>query len=312
MPSFSWETLPSALVKHLHKWLPTLSLLIYSFFKVNSYWSVVALQCWVSFCCTARWISYEVKWSEVAQLCLTLCDPTDCSLPGSSVHGIFQARTLEWGATAFSRGSPRPRDRTWVSRIVGRLFTIWATREALYFPLFMDFLPISVITEQSRALVLHRRFSLGTCFIHTINGVEMSIPTSQFIPPSFPAWCPYVGSLPRVSISVLQIRSSKPSFPTCWFTLIQSPFVMASTSILISATAFSLCKQNTDFIEDVYLRTSNPQGPRIAPVAVGCLWGVSGSAAVGEVTFTAQLHLPGAAASEGRRADLIYPLLGLH
>ena len=39
----------------------------------------------------------------VAQLCTTLCDPTDCSLPGSSVHGIFQARVLEWGAIAFSR-----------------------------------------------------------------------------------------------------------------------------------------------------------------------------------------------------------------
>ena len=39
--------------------------------------------------------------SEVAQSCLTLCDPMDCSLPGSSVHGIFQARVLEWGAIAF-------------------------------------------------------------------------------------------------------------------------------------------------------------------------------------------------------------------
>ena len=53
----------------------------------------------------------------------------DCSLPGSSVHGIFQARTLEWGATAFSSGSSRPRDGTQVSRIVDRRFTVWATRE---------------------------------------------------------------------------------------------------------------------------------------------------------------------------------------
>ena len=43
-----------------------------------------------------------VKWSEVAQSCPTLCDPMDCSLPGSSTHGIFQARVLEWGAIAFS------------------------------------------------------------------------------------------------------------------------------------------------------------------------------------------------------------------
>ena len=42
--------------------------------------------------------------SEVAQLCLTLSDPMDCSLPGSSTHGIFQARVLEWGATAFMAG----------------------------------------------------------------------------------------------------------------------------------------------------------------------------------------------------------------
>ena len=44
--------------------------------------------------------------SEVAQLCPTLSDPMDCSLPGSSVHRIFQARVLEWGATAFSEGIP--------------------------------------------------------------------------------------------------------------------------------------------------------------------------------------------------------------
>ena len=42
--------------------------------------------------------------SEVAQLCPTLSDPMDCSLPGSSVHGIFQARVLEWSAIAFSEG----------------------------------------------------------------------------------------------------------------------------------------------------------------------------------------------------------------
>ena len=44
----------------------------------------------------------EKSESEVAQLCLTVSDPMDCSLPGSSVHGIFQARVLEWGAIAFS------------------------------------------------------------------------------------------------------------------------------------------------------------------------------------------------------------------
>ena len=72
---------------------------------------------------------WGLKWSEVAQSCPTLCDPMDCSLPGSSVHGIFQARELEWVAISFSRGSSWPRDRTQVSCIVGRRFTVWATRE---------------------------------------------------------------------------------------------------------------------------------------------------------------------------------------
>ena len=70
-------------------------------------------------------------WREVAQLCPTLCDPMDCSLPGSSVHGIFQAIVLEWIAISFSRGSSQPRDRTQISRIVDRHLTIWATREVL-------------------------------------------------------------------------------------------------------------------------------------------------------------------------------------
>ena len=53
-----------------------------------------------------------------------LCDPMDCSLPGSSVHGIFQARVLEWVAISFSKGSSQPRARTRVSRIVDRCFTV--------------------------------------------------------------------------------------------------------------------------------------------------------------------------------------------
>ena len=63
---------------------------------------------------------------------LTLCDPMDCSLPGFSVHGIFQARVLEWVAISFSRRSAWPRDQTQVSRTAGRHFTLWATREAPY------------------------------------------------------------------------------------------------------------------------------------------------------------------------------------
>ena len=67
--------------------------------------------------------------NEVAQSCPTLCNPMDCSLSGSSVRGIFQAIVPEWIAISFSSGSSQPRDRTWVSHIVDRRFTVWATRE---------------------------------------------------------------------------------------------------------------------------------------------------------------------------------------
>ena len=73
----------------------------------------------------------KVEEGEVAQSCPTLCDPMDCSLPGFSIHGILQVRVLEWVAISFSRASSQPRDQTWASRIAGRCFTIWATREAI-------------------------------------------------------------------------------------------------------------------------------------------------------------------------------------
>ena len=60
----------------------------------------------------------------VAQSCLTLCNPTDYSQPGSSVHGILHARILEWVAIPFSRGSSKSRDQTWVFCITSRFFTI--------------------------------------------------------------------------------------------------------------------------------------------------------------------------------------------
>ena len=70
--------------------------------------------------------------SEVAQSCLTLCNSMDCSLPCSSVHGILQARVLEWVAISFSRSS-QSRDQPWVSRIPGRRFNLWATGEGTIF-----------------------------------------------------------------------------------------------------------------------------------------------------------------------------------
>ena len=66
----------------------------------------------------------------VAQLGLTICDSTDCRPPDSSVHGILQARILEWAAIPFSNRSSQSRNQTWVSYVAGRFFIIWTTKEA--------------------------------------------------------------------------------------------------------------------------------------------------------------------------------------
>ena len=72
------------------------------------------------------WVKVKVL---VAQLCSTLCDPMDCSLPGVSVHGIFQARIQEWVAMSFFRESSQSRDWTWVSWIAGRLLWSLGTQQ---------------------------------------------------------------------------------------------------------------------------------------------------------------------------------------
>ena len=89
---------------------------------VKIYWSVIIMA-------PQLFYTYVMKVS-VAQSCLTLCDHMDFKSPGSSVHGILQARILEWVAISFSRGSSWPRDQTWDSCIIDRFFTVWATREA--------------------------------------------------------------------------------------------------------------------------------------------------------------------------------------
>ena len=79
----------------------------------------------------------------------------DCSLLGSSVHGIFQARVLKWVTISFSRGSSQPRDQTWVSCVAGSCFTSWATREAciyIYICIYLLLLSHSVL---SNCLGLH-------------------------------------------------------------------------------------------------------------------------------------------------------------
>ena len=83
-----------------------------------------------SICHKVMGLDAMILWL-VAQSCLTLCDPMDCSPLGSSVHGILLAGMLKWVAILFSRGWSWPRDQTHVSCLAGEFFTIWATRKAM-------------------------------------------------------------------------------------------------------------------------------------------------------------------------------------
>ena len=75
------------------------------------------------------WMGQQLCRGGGAQLCLTLCDPMDCSLPGSSVHWILHAKIMEWVAMPSSRGFSSPRNRTQVSCTAARFFTSWTPRE---------------------------------------------------------------------------------------------------------------------------------------------------------------------------------------
>ena len=95
----------------------------------------------------------------VDQLCLTLCNPPVCSPPSSSVHGILQARILEWVAISFSRGSSWPRDWTWVSCIAGRFFTwtLWTEKmKTIFFqkPSKTSHFPSPPPTEGQKQLIV--------------------------------------------------------------------------------------------------------------------------------------------------------------
>ena len=89
--------------------------------------------------------------SEVTQSCPTLWDPVDCSLSGSSVHGVFQARILERVAISFSRRSSWPRDWTQVSHIVGRRFTVWAHQGSLYSLSLLKILPAAAAAAAAKS-----------------------------------------------------------------------------------------------------------------------------------------------------------------
>ena len=128
-------------------------------------------------------------WSENedAQSFPTLCNPMNCSLLHSSIHGISQARVLEWVAISFFAGSSRPRDRTWVSHIVGRGFTVWATREGLKY-LTVILIYIFLITNDVeyifRGLLAICISSLKKCLLESFAHFKIRLFLCMF-------WIPY-------------------------------------------------------------------------------------------------------------------------
>ena len=113
---------------------------------------------------------------SVPQSCLSLCNSMECSPPGSSVHGIFQVRILEWVAISIflTQGS------NWVSCIAGKLFPIWATREALIHPGNSEFLITSGPLEGGPDIQLEESsmqlLSWPQCFIDKTNNSDYLIP----------------------------------------------------------------------------------------------------------------------------------------
>ena len=115
----------------------------------------------LTFCCFTGFRISEVFWFFMGSKVLVvqslwICNPMDCSLPGCSVYGILKTKILEWVAIPSSSESSQPRDQTQVSCIVGRFFTIWATREA---PCFVDNLFNSI----------HKIYSLELFIVYLIN-----------------------------------------------------------------------------------------------------------------------------------------------
>ena len=106
----------------LRAWNKSHLMVVYNYFQ--TFLDLICQYFVENFCiyvCERYWLM-KVK---VAQSCPTLCDTM-----GYTVHGILQARILEWLPFPFSRGSSQPRDQTQVSHITGGFFTSWATREA--------------------------------------------------------------------------------------------------------------------------------------------------------------------------------------
>ena len=135
--------------------------------------------------------------------------PVDCSPPGSSVRGILQARILDWVAIPFSRGSSPPRSRTQVSHIVGRFFTVWATRENP-FKCVMNVKFLLEVNITTLAIISGKYFWL--CYVNTINSLLPLVDIVTFLISrllcGIAFWNHYmiISRVPEHSIIILKIK----------------------------------------------------------------------------------------------------------
>ena len=180
--------------------------------------------------------------SEVTQSCPTLCNPMDCSLPGFSVHGIFKVRAPEWVAFSFSRGSSRPRDRTQVSRIAGRRFTLLATREAKEREWQRMFKLLHNCTHLSPVQISHSVMSNSLWpheLYHTRPPCPSPTPRVHLNPCSLSRWCH-----PTISSSIIPFSSCPQSFPASGSFPMSQLFASGGQSIGVSAST-SVFPMNT-------------------------------------------------------------------
>ena len=170
-----------------------------------------------------------------------LCDPVDCSQLSSSVHGIFLARILEWIAIPFSGGSSQLRDRTWVSCIAGRFFTVWAPREALKGKVVVQ-LPSRVwLFANPWTPLATRQASLSLTIFQSspkLMSIALMMPSSYLI-----LWHPLL-LLPSIfpSTKVFSNESTvRIRWPKCWsFSFSISPFNEYSGLISLKIDWFCL------------------------------------------------------------------------
>ena len=162
----------------------------------------------------------------VTKLCLTLYDPMDCSLPGSSVYGILQTRISEWVTIPFSRGSSQPRDKIQVSCIASRLFTIRATRVAqvtwscltIYNPM-LNTVELRGVWGNQWKITVHQHFSLLQVTLFSRSVVSDS---------EIPWTAAHQASLSfTISQSLLKLMSMELVIPSKYLVLCQQSLVSA-------------------------------------------------------------------------------------